>query len=84
MKLAKLDFVQYNIHEAKSSLSRLVQLAEQGEEVLLARAGRPVAKIVRLPAQQKRVLGAAAGQIRMKPGWDAPLTDSELSEFLGR
>ena len=75
--------MQCNIHEAKSNLSKLVELAEQGEEVVIARAGKPAVKLVRVAANKKSVLGSAAGQIKFKPGWDAPMNDKELEEFIG-
>jgi prevent-host-death family protein len=52
-----------NIHEAKTTLSRLVEAAEAGEKVILARAGRPVAQIVRLDRQGGIKLGTLKGRI---------------------
>jgi prevent-host-death family protein len=46
-----------NVHEAKSQLSRLLKRVEAGEEVIVARAGKPVAKIVPLPAKKPREPG---------------------------
>ncbi len=52
-----------NLHEAKTHLSRLVDRAAAGEEIVIARAGKPVARLVALrPARAPRVLGVAAGQ----------------------
>ncbi len=76
--------MELNIHQAKTHLSRLVERALQGEEIIIAKAGKPVAKLVRFQAQPRRTLGSAAGTIEFAPGWDAPLTDRELGEFLGR
>ncbi len=61
------------MHEAKTHLSRLVARAEQGEEVVIARAGRPVAKLVPVPARGKRPLGTARGKIVVRGGLKAPL-----------
>jgi len=60
-----------NIHEAKTHLSRLVERAEAGEEILIARAGRPVARLVPLQARtQARRPGRWRGQVRMAPDFD--------------
>ncbi len=54
-----------------------------GEEVVIARAGMPMVKLVRIEGSGRRVLGAAAGMIDYRAGWDDPMTDSELEDFLG-
>jgi prevent-host-death family protein len=65
-----------NIHEAKTHLSRLVERVESGEEVVIARAGRPVARLVPLGARSTpRRLGIWAGRIRIHDDFDAPLPD---------
>jgi prevent-host-death family protein len=85
MDLVKLTVVEVNIHQAKTHLSRLIERALQGEEVIIAKAGKPVVKLVRIrPAGNRRVFGSAAGTVWFAEGWDAPLTDAELQEFLGR
>jgi prevent-host-death family protein len=63
----------YSLHEAGSNLSRLLKEVERGEEVVIARHGEPVAKLVPvLPA--KRTLGSMSGIITAKRGWDAPIS----------
>lgn len=63
-----------NIHEAKTHLSRLVAQALDGEEIVIAKAGRPVAKLVRIPATgRKRPLGTARGKIVYRRPLKAPL-----------
>jgi prevent-host-death family protein len=65
---------EVNIHEAKTQLSRLVAAAEAGEEVVIARAGRPVAKLV--PFSQgsgPRPLGGWRGRVTIHDAFDAPL-----------
>lgn len=63
-----------NIHEAKTHFSRLVARAEEGEEIVIARAGRPVAKLSGLPRTGKRrPLGTARGKIVVHGDFDAPL-----------
>lgn len=72
-----------NMHEAKTHLSRLVEEAERGEDILLARAGRPVARIVALKSGRQRRLGQWKGKVRMASDFDAPLTDDELKGWEG-
>jgi prevent-host-death family protein len=76
--------VEINIHQAKTMLSQLIERALSGEEVIIAKAGKPVVRLVRIEPVAKRVLGSAAGTIRYAPGWDEPLSDRELEEFVGR
>ncbi len=52
-----------NIHEAKTHFSKLVARANAGEEIVIARAGKPLAKLVPLDARQKRQPGIAEGQL---------------------
>jgi len=75
--------VKVNIHEAKTNLSRLIERAQMGEDVIIAKAGKPVAKLLPIREAWKRVLGSAAGKIVFRKGWDCPLTDRELTELLG-
>lgn len=65
-----------NIHEAKTHLSRLVERVEAGEEVVIARAGRPVARLVAFrPQTAPRVPGAWRGRVTLAPDFDAPDED---------
>ena len=65
-----------NIHAAKTHLSRLVERAERGEEILIARGGRPVARLVPLGARTApRPLGIWAGRVQIHDDFDAPLED---------
>lgn len=73
-----------NVHEAKTHLSALLARVERGEEVVIARAGHPIARLV--PARdhpRRRVLGAAAGQVKIAEDFDAPLPDHVLDSFEG-
>lgn len=74
-----------NIHEAKTHLSRLVEDAAAGEEVIIAKAGKPVARLVALakPAERRK-LGVLAGKIVVPDDFDAPLPDEILAVFEGR
>lgn len=66
-----------NIHEAKTHLSRLIERVEAGEEITLARAGRPVARIVPLRrSEQPRPLGLWRDRrVAISPDFDAPLPE---------
>jgi len=76
--------MEVNTHYAKTHLSRLIEKAMLGEDVVIARAGKPVARLVRVaPPGGQRQLGSARGRIVFKPGWDAPMTRKELEQFLG-
>lgn len=71
-----------NVHEAKTQLSRLLLRISQGEEVIIARAGKPVARLVPFTAQPaRRAAGSAQGQIWIAPDFDAPLPDEFLAAF---
>jgi prevent-host-death family protein len=63
---------QVNLHEAKTQLSRLLQEVEDGEEIVIARNGEPVAKLVRAEEQQRkpREPGWGKGRIEILPGFD--------------
>lgn len=74
-----------NIHAAKTHLSRLVEAAAGGEEIIIAKAGKPVAKLGPLAeTKQKRKLGILAGKYRVPEDFDAPLPDDILEDFEGR
>jgi prevent-host-death family protein len=73
----------YNVHEAKSNLSRLLQKVAAGEEVIIMRDGEPVAELIPYRKRtRKRQLGFAAGQIEMIEGWDRPMTGAAVDAFL--
>ena len=66
--------VAVNIHEAKTQLSRLLALVAAGEEVIIARSGEPVARLVPIErAGDRRVLGLAAGQVVIADDFDDPV-----------
>jgi len=63
-----------NVHEAKTHLSRLLERVERGDEIVIARAGKPVAKLVPIhEIQRRRPLGKYKGQIWMSEDFDEPL-----------
>ena len=76
-----------NIHAAKTHLSRLVDEVAAGREIIIARAGKPVAKLVPLTAPKgspKRVLGVLRGRLSVPHDFDAPLPEEALDGFEGR
>lgn len=63
-----------NVHEAKTHLSRLLERVEKGEEIIIARAGKPVARLVPVePPSGKRPIGRDKGKIWMSDDFDEPL-----------
>jgi prevent-host-death family protein len=76
--------VQVNVHEAKSKLSHLLELVEEGETVVIARHGQPVAELV--PA--RRTTGFPFGVAREEPlapagdDWWQPLSDAEAEDWI--
>ncbi len=70
-----------NIHEAKTQFSKLVERAEAGEEILIARAGTPVARLAPLPLPARREPGGAEGMIVMRDDFDDPLPDALQRAF---
>jgi prevent-host-death family protein len=74
-----------NIHEAKTSLSRLLARVAKGEEIVIAKAGKPLARLVPFekPRTMAEVLDLYKGQIWIAPNFDAPLPDEVLGDFEG-
>jgi len=77
--------MEVNIHEAKTHLSRLLQRVAAGEEVTIARSGVPVARLVPVEPEKKKIrpLGFARGEIWIADDFDAPLPDDLLKLFYG-
>jgi prevent-host-death family protein len=70
-----------NIYDAKTRLSLLVDRAEKGEEIIIARGGRPAARLVPLrPAAVERKPGRMRGKIRVGRDFDAPLPTGLFDE----
>lgn len=72
-----------NVHEAKTQLSRLLAEVEDGEEVIIARAGRPVARLVPIAEVGRRVLGRDRGAFTVPEDFDDPLPAEILAGFTG-
>jgi prevent-host-death family protein len=70
-----------NMHEAKSSLSRLVKRAAEGEEIVIASHGKPVARLTPFHEKRKEIpWGIYKGQIEMSDDFDAPL--EEMKDYM--
>ncbi len=76
--------VQVNIHEAKTHFSKLLARVKEGEEVIIAKAGKPIARLVPVVERPARRLpGSAKGKVTIAPDFDAPLPEAILREFEG-
>jgi prevent-host-death family protein len=74
---------QFNIHEAKTNLSRIIERVEQGEEITISRAGTPVAKVIPLTsAVTRRGRGSLRGTLVATEDWDSDeVNDAIASDF---
>ena len=71
---------QFNIHEAKTQLSRIVARVEAGEEIVISRDGHPVAKVVRLDSSVRRAQrGSLRGKITFADDWDSAETNESIA-----
>ena len=73
-----------NVSEAKTQLSRLLSRVEAGEEVVIARRGMPVARLVRYKPRGGRKFGAMKGRIRITDAFFEPLREEEMKQWEGR
>lgn len=64
---------EVNVHHAKTHLSKLLQRVAAGEEIVIARGGEPIAKLVPIRRSRRRVFGADRGLVRLSEEFDAPL-----------
>ena len=77
--------VEVNVHEAKTHLSRLLQRAMDGEEIIIMRAGRRLVRLTPVEsAPLRRRLGTAKGDFTVPKNFDAPLPEDILSDFESR
>jgi prevent-host-death family protein len=73
-----------NVHEAKTHLSRLLDRVSQGEEIVIARAGKPAARLVPIgKSAGRRVFGHDRGRFTVPDDFDAPLPDDVIATFEG-
>jgi prevent-host-death family protein len=70
-----------NVHEAKTHLSRLLRQAESGEEIVIARGGRPVARLVAVEPTTARSLGRDQGRFTVPDDFNEPLDPLSLADF---
>ena len=76
--------VTVNVREAKTHLSRLLAQVEAGEDVVIARRGKPVARLVSFQKPGKRQFGAMKGKIELDDSFFDPLPEEELALWEGR
>ncbi|WP_433725312.1 type II toxin-antitoxin system Phd/YefM family antitoxin [Actinoplanes sp. CA-051413] len=75
---------QFNIRDAKTNLSRIIDRVEHGEEIIISRAGTPVAKVIPLSRRVDRVgRGSLAGQLAMAEDWDSPEVNESIARDFG-
>ncbi len=72
-----------NVHEAKTQLSRLLAQVEAGEEVVIARNGKPVARLVPCEQRGRRRFGSLRGRIKLDESFFDPLPEEELAAWEG-
>jgi prevent-host-death family protein len=75
--------VEVGVHQAKTTLSKLLRHVAAGEEVVITKDGEPVAKLVAVRPPPKRVLGRDVGLYTLPEDFDAPLPDEVLAPFEG-
>jgi prevent-host-death family protein len=77
--------MQLNVHEAKTHFSKLVDAAMAGEEIVIAKAGKPAAKLVHYRTETRKTIrfGVMKGEIEIAADFDAPLPDEIVANFEG-
>ena len=74
----------YNVQEAKAKLSKLLQDVDSGIEVIIAKAGKPMARVSRIEESDSKIrFGVLKGKVKVSENFDAPLPDDLLSKFEG-
>jgi prevent-host-death family protein len=74
-----------NIYAAKTQLSKLVERAAAGKDVIIARGGKPIARLTRLDSPARKIrFGLLKGKIKVSKDFDAPLPEDVLAQFEGR
>jgi prevent-host-death family protein len=75
---------QFNIHDAKTNLSRIIERVEHGEEIIISRAGSPVAKVIPLTRRVSRTArGSLAGRLVTAEDWDSPDVNESIATDFG-
>jgi len=73
--------MQVSVHYAKTHLSRLLDLAADGEKIVIERHGKPAAILSAAPSKPATLLGAMEGEFELPEGWDRALTQKEADAF---
>ena len=73
--------IKENIHQAKTHFSKLIEHALNGDEVIVAKAGKELVKIVPIEDPIERVPGSAIGKVTMSDDFDAPLNEEDVPGF---
>ena len=79
--------MQVNVHQAKTQLSQLLQLVENGEKVVIARNGKPIAELVRTSPKSVFPFGIASKKPLVKDGdtsWWQPMSDRQVERWIGK
>ena len=75
---------QFNIHDAKTNLSRIIDRVEHGEEIIISRAGTPVAKLIPIAPRARRTRrGSLAGRLILADDWDSPEVNEAIADAFG-
>ncbi len=78
------DAAHYDMQDAKTHLSHIIERVERGEEIIIDRAGTPVARVVPLARRTNRTaIGSLAGQVDLSGVWDSPQTNAEIAADFG-
>ena len=75
---------QVNVHEAKTHLSRLIDECERGEDIVIARGGKPAVRLVPIGNDAPLIIGLLKGQFTIPDDFDDPLPDDILDMFEGK
>ena len=75
--------MRVNMHEAKSKLSQLVEAVNQGEEVIIAKSGKPVAQLIPYKEKVARQFGTRKGKVKMAEDFDSQKVNREISDMFG-
>jgi prevent-host-death family protein len=74
----------FNIHDAKTNLSRIIDRVEHGEEIIISRAGTPVAKVIPLSRRVTRIgRGSLTGKLILAEDWDSAEVNDAIADDFG-
>jgi prevent-host-death family protein len=75
---------QFNIHDAKTNLSRIIERVEHGEEIIISRAGHPVARVIPLSRRvDRRGRGSLRGKLVVADDWDSDEVNEAIAHDFG-